>query len=762
MKSKHINENDLNMLLNTSHHDPFLILGPGKLQDGGVIVRAFFPDVKDAFVIEEDTGKETKMEKLHQEGIYEAFFPDKDEVFKYKIKKVFDSGHEQIIYDPYSFLPILSDFDRHLMSKGDHHKTYEKLGSHIMEVNDIKGVHFAVWAPTAKRVSVVGDFNNWDGRKHQMRVLGESGIWEIFIPEVQEGNKYKYEIKTASDMVILKSDPHAFYSEIRPNTASVVYDITGYEWEDKDWIKNRESVNLLEEPINIYEVHLGSWMRIPEEDNRVLTYREIAPKLVDYMKDMGYTHIELLPITEYPYDGSWGYQVLGYFAPTSRYGEPKDFMWFVEYLHKHDIGVILDWVPAHFPKDSHGLSYFDGSPMYEYADTRKGEHADWGTLVFDYGRYEVSNFLISSGLFWLEKYHIDGLRVDAVASMLYLDYGRQDKEWVPNEYGGNENLEAVEFVKKFNELVHKYHKGVMTIAEESTAWAGVTKPVYVGGLGFTFKWNMGWMNDTLEYIKKDPIYRKYHHDKVTFGLVYAFSEHYILPLSHDEVVHGKGSMINKMPGDDWQKFANLRAYFGLHYTHPGKKILFMGGEFGMFNEWYEARSIDWHLLDNDLNAKLHQYMKDLMKLYNTEKPLHNFDYHWATFEWIDGSDADNNVFSYIRKAKDQNDYLIVVFNFSPIPRFEYRIATPHPIFYKEVLNSDSEMYGGSNLGNDGGKMAENIAHMGKQYSMSLTLPPISVVVFKPDKKELNEFIEKNEKENKNKEDTEKEEPQDNE
>jgi len=738
MKKRHISTEDINRIVYAYHHDPFRVLGIREVEEGGIIVRAFFPDVRDAYVIEEETEKEYIMTRIHDEGLFEAYFPNRKDIFKYKLRKVYGESPDgkdksEVIIDPYCFLPVLTDFDLHLINKGDHHKTYEKLGSHILEIYGVKGVHFAVWAPSAKRVSVVGDFNLWDGRRHQMRVLGSSGIWEIFIPNLSEGYNYKYEIKAANGNILIKADPHAFYSEVRPKTASIVYDISGYEWGDDEWMNKRSQTNYIEKPVSIYEVHLGSWMRIPEEDNRFLSYREMAPKLANYVKKMGFTHIELMPVTEHPFDGSWGYQVLGYFAPTSRFGTPKDFMWFVNFMHNQEIGVILDWVPAHFPKDAHGLSYFDGSPMYEYSDPRKGEHADWGTLVFDYGRYEVSNFLISSGLFWLDKYHIDGLRVDAVASMIYLDYGRKGGEWVPNIYGGNENLEAVNFIKRFNELVHKYHQGVMTIAEESTSWAGVTKPTYVGGLGFSFKWNMGWMHDTLQYISKDPIYRKYHHDRISFGLVYAFSENYILVLSHDEVVHGKCSMINKMPGDKWQKFANLRAYYGFQWTHPGKKLLFMGGELGMWNEWWEARSIDWHLLSDPYHRGLQAFVRDLNILYQNEPCLYEFDHNWASFEWIDHSDSDNNTFSYIRKAKTINNYLIVALNFSPVPRYDYRVGVPEKVYYKEILNSNSKLYYGSNIGNNGGLMAEDYSWQGKPFSIRLTLPPLAIIILKPEK-----------------------------
>ncbi len=735
MESIRLNAEEINKIVYAYHHDPFHVLGIRKVSEGGVVIRFHMPKIKEAYVIDMETGQEYKMDILDDNGLYEKHFPNRKEIFQYKIKKVYENGYEETIIDPYRFMPIITDFDRHLVSKGDHHNTYDKLGAHQIKVDNIEGVHFAVWAPNAKRVSVVGDFNNWDGRIHQMRVLGESGIWEIFIPEIKEGNKYKFEIKTKANEILLKTDPHGFYSEIRPNTASIVYNIDGFEWSDDEWMTKRGDKDIRENPISVYEVQLGSWMRVPEEEDRYLTYREIAPKLADYVKYMGYTHIELMPVSEYPFDGSWGYQVVGFFAPTSRFGEPKDFMYFVDYMHKNNIGVILDWVPAHFPKDSHGLSYFDGTPLYEYSDKRKGEHADWGTLVFDYGRYEVSNFLISSGLFWLDKYHIDGLRVDAVASMLYLDYGRKNNEWVANKYGGNENIEAVEFIKKFNTLAHKYHNGIMTIAEESTAWAGVTLPTFVGGLGFNFKWNMGWMNDTLEYVKLDPIYRKYHHDKITFGLVYAFSENYVLALSHDEVVHGKGSMINKMPGDEWQKFANLRTYYGFQFTHPGKKLLFMGGDIGMWNEWWEARSIDWHMLENNFNSGLQRFIKDLNQIYRSEKALWEYDYDGASFQWIEHNDINNNVFAYIRRAKDPKDYLIVVLNFSPVPRSGYRIYAPENTYYKEILNSDAGIYAGSNVGNLGGVHSEDYSWRGNQYSLSLSVPPLSVLILKPSRQD---------------------------
>lgn len=628
---------------------------------------------------------------------------------------------------------VLTDFDLHLIGEGTHYKNYEKLGAHIMEVDGVKGVHFAVWAPNAKGVSVIGDFNHWDGKKHPMKLLGDSGIWEIFIPGIDEGELYKFEVKSKyRGYKEQKSDPFAFFFEVRPKSAAIVYNIENkHKWQDAEWLEIRRKKNWFESPVAIYEVHLGSWMRAPEDNNRFLTYRELADKLIPHVKNLGFTHIELLPISEHPLDASWGYQTIGYFAPTSRYGRPEDLMYFIDKCHQNEIGVIIDWVPAHFPKDAHGLGYFDGTCLYEHEDPRKGEHRDWGTLIFNYGRNEVVNYLISNALFWLEKYHIDGLRVDAVASMLYLDYSREPGDWIPNIYGGNENLEAINFLKKFNEIVHQYHPGVLTIAEESTAWTGVSRPTYLGGLGFSMKWNMGWMHDTLEYFSKDSIYRKYHTNNLTFSMLYAFTENFILPFSHDEVVHGKRSMLDKMPGDMWQKFANLRALYGYMYGHPGKKLLFMGSEFGQWREWNFDESLDWHLLQYEPHKKLQRFLSDLNNLYITEPAMHEVDFDWHGFEWIDFHDSDNSVISFIRRAKNHDDFLVFVFNLTPIPRFGYRIGVPHGGFYREILNSDSEIYWGGNLGNAGGVYADNVPCHARQFSLNLILPPLSVLIFKP-------------------------------
>lgn len=629
---------------------------------------------------------------------------------------------------------VLTDFDLHLIGEGTHYKNYEKLGAHVLEIDGIKGVHFAVWAPNAKRVSVIGDFNHWDGEKHPMKLLGDSGIWEIFIPGLDEGELYKFEVKSKyRGYKEQKSDPFAFFFEVRPKSAAIVYNIENkHKWQDAEWLEIRRKKNWFESPVAIYEVHLGSWMRAPEDNNRFLTYRELADKLIPHVKNLGFTHIELLPISEHPLDASWGYQTIGYFAPTSRHGRPEDLMYFVDKCHQNEIGVIIDWVPAHFPKDAHGLGYFDGTCLYEHEDPRKGEHRDWGTLIFNYGRNEVANYLISNALFWLEKYHIDGLRVDAVASMLYLDYSRGPGDWIPNIYGGNENLEAINFLKKFNEIVHQYHPGVLTIAEESTAWTGVSRPTYLGGLGFSMKWNMGWMHDTLEYFSKDAVYRKYHANNLTFSILYAFTENFILPFSHDEVVYGKRSMLDKMPGDMWQKFANLRALYGYMYGHPGKKLLFMGSEFGQWREWNFDESLDWHLLQYEPHKKLQRFLSDLNNLYITEPAMHEIDFEWHGFEWIDFHDSDNSVISFIRRAKNHDDFLVFVFNLTPIPRFGYRIGVPHGGFYREILNSDSEIYWGGNLGNAGGVHADNVPYHARQFSLNLILPPFSVLIFKPE------------------------------
>ncbi len=636
----------------------------------------------------------------------------------------------KVIYD----FTLITEYDIYLFKEGTHTRLYEKLGSHIIEFDGVQGVHFAVWAPNAEYVSVIGDFNGWNKFSHPLKKREDnSGIWFGFIPGIKKGSLYKYYI-VRGNYKIDKADPFAFFSEKPPKTASVIWNFD-YKWGDEQWMKNgRKRFNSLRSPISIYEVHIGSWRRVPEEGNRFLTYRELSYYLVEYLKEMGFTHVEFLPIMEHPYYPSWGYQITSYFAPSSRYGIPEDFMFLIDILHQNNIGVILDWVPSHFPQDGHGLAFFDGTHLYEYEDPRKRYHPDWGSFIFDYSKGEVRSFLLSSAHFWFEKYHADGLRVDAVASMLYLDYSRKPGEWVPNIYGGKENLEAIDFIKKLNETVFRDFPDVQMIAEESTAWPGVSHPTYVGGLGFSMKWNMGWMHDTLFYFSKDPIYRKYHHDKITFSIWYAFSENFVLPLSHDEVVHGKGSLIMKMPGDDWQKFANLRLLFGYMWFHPGKKLLFMGGEFGQWREWNHDSSLDWHLLDDEKNplANFHRglqkWIKDLNKVYRSEPDLYELDFEPSGFEWVDFNDVEKSIISFLRKG-GKNCFLVVC-NFTPVPRFNYRIGVPFGGFWEEILNSDSEFYGGSGLGNMGGVLAEKIRFHGRDFSVSLTLPPLSILVFK--------------------------------
>jgi 1,4-alpha-glucan branching enzyme len=608
------------------------------------------------------------------------------------------------------------------------------MGAHACSLGGHAGVRFAVWAPNAERVSLIGDVNHWDGRVLPLQSLGASGIWVLFVPGLKLGDLYKFEIRGQGGHLSQKADPYAFAGELRPRTASRVWDVHAYTWNDGDWMQARtKQPDPINQPISVYECHLGSWKRVMEgEEERFLTYRELAEDLIPYVKSLGFSHIELLPVTEHPFDGSWGYQTLGYFAVTSRFGTPDDFKFFVDRCHQEGLGVILDWVPAHFPKDPHGLVQFDGSHLYEHADPRKGEHRDWGTLIFNYDRNEVRTFLMSSAVFWADVYHLDGIRVDAVASMLYLDYSREEGDWIPNEFGGRENLGAVSFLKRFNEVMHQEFPGFLTFAEESTSWPMVSRPVYLGGLGFGLKWNMGWMNDTLEYIGKEAIHRKYHHSELTFSLIYAFNENFILPLSHDEVVHGKRSLLDKMPGDNWQKFANLRLLLSYMWTHPGKKLLFMGGEFGQWLEWNAEAQLQWHLTQYDPHAKLRDMVRDLNRLFRELPALHELDYAGEGFEWIDLHDSQQSVLSYIRKAADPKDRVLVVLNFTPVPRENYRLGVSRPGFYREVFNSDSEIYGGSNLGNDGGVQSEAVAWMGREYSVRMTLPPLGAVVLCPE------------------------------
>jgi len=725
----------IEQLLKAEHWNPHELLGPHRTTINGreaLSVRAYAPDASEAQIIPDTPSrKPVPMNRVHESGLYEAVLDSPKDTVKYRVRITDSEGTVTDRHDPYAFPPLITDHDLHLFSEGKLFKGYERLGAHLIAVDGVAGVHFVVWAPNAMRVSIVGDFNHWDGRCHQMVGRGSTGLWELFVPDIPEGTIYKYEIRSHhATAPFTKADPYAFSAELRPRTASIVHNLSSYRWNDQAWMDARASRDPLTAPMSIYEVHLGSWMRVPEEENRWLTYRELADKLIHYVKHMGYTHIELMPVTEHPFDGSWGYQATGYFAATSRFGSPEDFMVFVDAAHQAGIGVIMDWAPAHFPDDAHGLAWFDGTHLYDHEDQRLGYHPEWKSRIFNYGRVEVKNFLQNSALFWLDKYHIDGLRVDAVASMLYLDYGRKAGEWIPNQFGGNENLAAVSFLKELNVLVHQEHPGAITIAEESTAWPGVSKPTYTGGLGFTFKWNMGWMHDMLDYFERDSIHRKYHQNQITFGLLYAFHENFVLVLSHDEVVHGKKALLDKMPGDNWQRFANLRALYGYMYGHPGKNMLFMGGEFGQWWEWNHDDSLQWHLCQHEPHVGLQRYVRDLNWLYRNEPALYEIDYDWTGFQWIDINDTENSVISFLRKARDSNNQVVCVCNFTPVPRHGYRIGVPTLGHYRELLNSDAETYGGSNLGNGGGVMAEPISVHGFPNSIVLTLPPLSVLYFK--------------------------------
>lgn len=720
---------------NGSHGDPFSILGLHKIQVEGsekLVLRVFRPEAKQIFV-HIGKGKPAELERISEEGLFEYVFPRRKNKAPYTLQVKPHEGEPFTITDPYAFESLISDFDLQLWGEGNHHQAYHFMGAHLKEVDGVEGTHFVVTAPSATRVSVIGSFNNWDGRVHRMKKFHDQGLWELFIPHVAEGDHYKFEIKSpVQDPPLKKADPFAFSSELRPGTASKVYELDGYKWGDKDWVENRSSIQAHDQPMSIYEVHAGSWKRKVGEEPGFLSYRELAHDLVPYVKELGYTHIELLPIAEHPYDPSWGYQITGYYAPTSRFGSPHDFMYFVDECHKAGIGVLVDWVPAHFAKDEHGLRRFDGTGLYEHEDARQGEHKDWGTCIFNFGRNEVKNFLISNALYWIDKFHIDGLRVDAVASMLYLDYSREEGEWIPNQYGGRENIEAIEFLRTFNDSVHHHFPGVVTFAEESTSWGGVSRPTETGGLGFDFKWNMGWMNDTLAYIEKDPIYRRYHQGELTFSLIYAFSENFTLPFSHDEVVHMKQAMLSKMPGDDWQKFANLRLIYTYMYTHPGKNLLFMGCEFGQWQEWSESRSLDWHLLDWEPHQGVQKLVKDLNALNNQEKAMHEVDFDWRGFEWLDINDADNSIISYVRRAKDPEDFIIVVLNFTPTVHKDYTIGAPVEGEYEIIMNSDSEFYGGSNVG-DAVLNAHNGEWQDQPANMKITVPPLAGIILKPKK-----------------------------
>ena len=669
-----------------------------------------------------------ELEAVHPEGLFAGPLSIKERT-PYKLRVTWDEEVE--LEDPYRFPPAIEEGDLYLFGEGNNHHLYDKLGAHPTTLEGVEGVSFAVWAPNARRASVVGGFNGWDGRRHVMRKHPGIGVWEIFIPGIGEGEVYKYELKGPDGSLLpLKADPYGFLAEKLPGTGSVVHDPHRYEWRDDEWMQNREAHNALDAPMATYEIHLGSWRR--HEDGTYLTYEELADQLVSYVSEMGYTHVEFLPPTEYPFDGSWGYQPLGLYAPTSRFGTPDEFKRLVDSFHGAGIGVIIDWVPAHFPEDAHGLALFDGTHLYEHADPRRGRHPDWGTLIFNYGRNEVRNYLIANALFWLREYHVDGLRVDAVASMLYLDYSREEGEWLPNEQGSNENLEAIAFLQKMNELVYEHAPGAVTIAEESTAWPMVSRPTYMGGLGFGYKWNMGWMHDSLEYMQEDPIHRSYHHDKLTFSLVYSFNENFVLPLSHDEVVHGKGTLIGRMPSDEWQKFANLRAYYGFMYAHPGKQLLFMGGELAQDREWNHDIGLDWDLLDEPLHAGVQSLIRDLNALYVETPALYEVDFESAGFEWIEGGDKQNSVISFLRRpsATREEDYAVIVCNFTPVVREEYRIGVPSGGTYIEALNTDDGAYGGSSVNNGGPIEAEEVPSHGLPYSLALRLPPLATMILK--------------------------------
>jgi 1,4-alpha-glucan branching enzyme len=752
----------ISSLIDGTLANPAELLGPHPVDYRGqtaVAIRSYLPKAASAWVLDRRRGLRLPMRRIHPAGVFEGLAPiegwrfdphgrlclastpqpkassaaprgfeeTKDSV--YAIEVTDKRGNITVMHDPYAAPSILSDFDRYLIGEGKHLELYTRLGAHPRVIDGRSGINFAVWAPNARTVQIVGDFNGWDGRGHAARVHANLGVWELFVPEARVGDKYKFRVLTQQGEWVDKCDPLAFAAELPPLTASIITDLNSYHWNDGEWMSHRAHSQPLRQPMNVFEVHLGSWQKGPGRPHGWLHYRDLAHRLADYCRRMNFTHVELLPVSEHPFTGSWGYQTVGYYAPTSRHGSPDDFMYFVDYLHQRGIGVLIDWVPAHFPKDNHGLRRFDGSALYEHEDPRKGEHPDWGTLIFNYGRNEVRNFLVANALFWLDKYHIDGLRVDAVASMLYLDYSRQHGQWIPNQYGGRENLEAMDFLREFNTVVHEKHPGAVTIAEESTAWPGVSRPVYSGGLGFTLKWNMGWMNDTLRYFRQEPIHRQFHHGELTFSLIYAFTENFVLPLSHDEVVHGKGALLSQMPGDLWQKFANLRLLYGYMWTHPGKKLLFMGGELGMWNEWNHDVGPQWELLDFDTHRGIQNLVADLNKLVVEHPALHAEDFSGEGFEWIDCSSAQDSILAYLRKAPDAAPLLICC-NFTPVVRHGYRIGVPMPGFWRELFNSDSMTYGGTNVGNYPGRHTTPHPAHGRPDSIQIDLPPLAVNVFK--------------------------------
>lgn len=716
--------------------DPFALLGMHQCRDTDdlpmLCVRTIQPQAVSVELIHSKTHEFMGlMRRVHPNGLFQADFMGKTTFFPYLYRIFLPDGSSYECEDPYRFMPVLGDTDLYLFAEGTHENIYRRLGAHLMKHQEVDGVSFAVWAPNAKRVSVVGPFNGWDGRRHLMRPRGVSGVWELFIPGLKEWDIYKYElIGPDGHLLPLKTDPYGFSFEMRPKTASLVYNLDAYQWKDQAFMEKRAQKNALDAPIAIYEMHFGSWRRGAE--NTWLTYRQMADILPKYLKENGWTHVEFLPLSEYPFDGSWGYQETGLYAPTSRYGTPADFKYLIDQLHQNDIAVIMDWVPAHFPKDTFGLAEFDGTALYEHADPKQGEHQDWGTKIYNYGRNEVMNFLLANALFWVKEYHIDALRVDAVASMLYLDYSRKEGEWIPNMYGGRENLEAISFLRRLNELVFLKGQGSTTFAEESTSWPMVSRPTYIGGLGFGFKWNMGWMHDTLHYMHENPVHRKYHHNELTFSMLYAFTENFALPLSHDEVVHGKGALLSKMPGDEWQRFANLRTYYTYMYMHPGKKLLFMGSEIAPYTEWNHETSLPWELLHYPNHAGIQKLLKELNAFYTTHPSLYQGDFTSQGFEWIDGSDADQSVLTFMRHtpAEKNKETLIVACNFTPVPRYNYRIGVNESGIYREIFNSDMSRFGGTDTQNIGDLITEEPGWNFKPYALQVVLPPLSVVCFK--------------------------------
>ncbi len=726
-------EKKIDLLIASEIHDPFEVLGfhPVSSDPPKAVIRAFHPHAESMRLVVD--GENHDMYKMREEGLFEIEVK-RAEPFDYRFEATFYNGASHAFRDPYRTLPLLGEEDRYLFNKGENREAYNHLGAHEITVDGVSGVVFRVWAPEAIRVSVIGDFNAWDGRVHQMRVLGPSGIWELFIPGIAAGEIYKYEIKTKDRRILEKADPFQFRAELRPRTASIVHSLE-YEWNDKVWMEGRRNRSTYRGPVSIYEVHLGSWQRDPADTSRFLSYRELADTLVPYVKNMGFTHVELLPVMEHPLDESWGYQCTGYFAATSRYGTPEDLMFLIDRFHQNDIGVILDWVPSHFPADGHGLENFDGTALYEHQDPRQGSHPEWGTKIFNYGRDEVRGFLIANALFWIEKFHADGLRADAVASMLYLDYGRKEGEWVPNRYGNRENIEAIEFIRELNRAVGERFPEVMMIAEESTSFYGVSKPVDAGGLGFGYKWNMGWMNDMLHYFSRDPVHRKYHHNSLTFSLLYAFTENFILPLSHDEVVHGKRSLLSKMPGDKWQQFANLRLLYTLMWTHPGKKLLFMGGEFGQISEWFCKVSLDWHLIGADeLHQKLQEFVRSLNLFYRDHPALFEVDFSEQGFQWMDFHDVDNSIIAFARFSENRDDHLVCLLNFTPNVIHDYRLGVPELTDYEEVFNSDAAEFGGSGVGNPGTKVVFAEPYGNAAQHIMVSVPPLAGIIFRPARK----------------------------